>query len=48
VHSDEIPVGHVAPEKPDEATKAEWQAFLGGWDWDRGPEKLWIQYTVNE
>jgi hypothetical protein len=38
----------VAPEKPDEATEAEWQAFLGGLDWDRGPDKLWIQYTVNE
>jgi hypothetical protein len=38
----------MAPEKPDEATEAEWQAFLGGLDWDRRPDKLRIRYTVNE
>jgi hypothetical protein len=32
--------------KPEEATEEEWQAFLQNLEWDRGPNKLWIQYTV--
>jgi hypothetical protein len=48
IRSDEIPDGDVAPAKPPEATEAEWQAFLGGLDWDRGPHRLWIEYTVGE
>jgi hypothetical protein len=48
MRSDEIPTGDEAPEKPAEATDAEWQAFVGGLDWDRGPHRLWVEYTVNE
>jgi hypothetical protein len=48
IRSDVIPTGDEAPAKPEEATEAEWQAFLAGLDWDRGPGKLWIQYTVKK
>jgi hypothetical protein len=48
IRSDEIPSEDTPPSKPAEATEAEWQAFLAGLDWDRGPHRLWIQYTVNE
>jgi hypothetical protein len=48
IRSDEIPADDEPPAKPAEATEAEWQAFLAGLDWDRGPHRLWIQYTVDE
>jgi hypothetical protein len=48
IRSDEIPDGDVAPAKPAEATEAEWHAFLAGLDWDRGSDKLWIEYRVSE
>lgn len=46
IRADEIPPGDEPPEKPDEATESEWEAFVGQLDWDRSPHKLWIQYTV--
>jgi len=46
LRSDRIPAGQRAPAKPAEATEAEWAAFTGQLDWDKGPDRLWIQYTV--
>ncbi len=46
IRTDGIPLGDEAPKKPDEATESEWQAFIKQLDWDRSPDKLWIQYTV--
>jgi beta-lactamase superfamily II metal-dependent hydrolase len=46
IRSDTIPSGNRPPEKPDEASKKEWKEFLKNLDWDRGPNNLWIQYTV--
>lgn len=45
IRSDRIPEdGHMA--KPDGVSDAEWNAFLDNLDWDKSPERLWIQYTV--
>jgi len=41
LRSDEIP-----PQKPAEATDEAWDAFVRGLDWDRSPDKLWVQFTV--
>jgi hypothetical protein len=46
IRTDDIPSGNKRPKKPDEATKSEWRAFIKQLDWDRSPDKLWIQYTV--
>jgi hypothetical protein len=46
LRSDAIPAGNEPPSRPAEATESEWQAFLARVDWDRGPHKLWIEYTV--
>ena len=34
------------PAKPNKAEESEWQAFINQLDWDRSPNRLWIQYTV--
>ncbi len=45
IRSDKIPEdGRM--DKPDGVTDREWNSFLENLDWDRGPERLWIQYTV--
>lgn len=46
IRSDDIPPGEEAPERPEEATEAQWSEFLNNLDWDRGEDRLWIQYTV--
>jgi beta-lactamase superfamily II metal-dependent hydrolase len=46
IRSDEIPAANNPPDKPDEATDAEWLNFISQLDWDRGPYRMWIQYTV--
>ena len=46
IRTDDIPPGNDPPKKPDEGAQSEWQAFVKQLDWDRSPEKLWIQYTV--
>lgn len=46
IRMDEIPPGDEPPEKPDEATESDWEAFTDQLDWDRSPDKLWIEYTV--
>lgn len=46
IRTDDIPLGDKLPKKPDEATESEWQAFIKQLDWDRSPDKLWIQFTV--
>lgn len=46
IRADDIPSGDKPPKKPDEAGESEWQAFIKRLDWDRSPDKLWIQYTV--
>jgi glyoxylase-like metal-dependent hydrolase (beta-lactamase superfamily II) len=46
IRTDRIPSGNDIPEKPEEASQSQWDAFVRQLDWDRGPRKLWIQYTV--
>ena len=46
IRTDRIPSGNKQPKKPHQATASEWRAFLKQLDWDRSPNKLWIQYTV--
>ena len=46
IRTDDIPSGNAPPHRPVQATEGEWQAFLEQLDWDRGPDRLWIQYTV--
>jgi len=45
IRSDRIPAGNTF-EQPKEARDSEWKMFLKNVEWDTGPEKLWIQYTV--
>jgi hypothetical protein len=47
VRTDQIPGGDEPPTKPAQATEEEWGAFVAQLDWDRGPRRLWIQYTVS-
>jgi hypothetical protein len=47
IRTDEIPSGNEPPEKPEKITEEEWQAFIEQLDWDRSPDRLWIQYTVS-
>jgi beta-lactamase superfamily II metal-dependent hydrolase len=46
IRTDRIPVGNQPPPQPEQATDQEWKAFLDQLKWDRGPHRLWIQYTV--
>jgi hypothetical protein len=46
LRTDEIPGGDAPPPRPPEASESEWLAFLVRIDWDRSPERLWIQVTV--
>lgn len=45
IRSDKIPE-NGSMDKPDGVTDAEWNDFLENLEWDRSPERLWIQYTV--
>ena len=45
LRSDRIPEGGSIS-KPAEATDQEWELFRKRLQWDRSPERLWIQYTV--
>ncbi len=45
LRSDRIPVEGALP-MPPEAIDEEWKSFQKNVKWDRGPERLWIQYTV--
>ncbi len=46
IRTDKIPSGDRLPRKPRNATRSEWQTFIKQLDWDRGQDKLWIQFTV--
>jgi hypothetical protein len=46
IRSDKIPEGEQPPAKPAAAATAEWQKFMQGLDWDKSPNRLWVQYTV--
>ncbi len=46
IRTDRIPSGDERPSKPDEVTETEWQSFITRLDWDRSPDRLWVQYTV--
>ncbi len=35
-------------QKPDSIGEDKWQAFMQRLDWDRSPDNLWIQYTIEE
>jgi hypothetical protein len=48
IRTDKIPEGDEPPQKPDEATVGEWDAFIKQLGWDKSDEKLWIEYTVLE
>jgi hypothetical protein len=45
LRSDRIPEGRSIS-KPMDATDKEWDSFQKKLQWDVGPERLWIQYTV--
>ena len=45
IRSDFIPSGEM-PVMPDESSKAEWKEFLKNLSWDKGPDRLWIQYKI--
>jgi Metallo-beta-lactamase superfamily len=45
IRSDKIPTTGTM-DKPPEANDVEWKAFLENLEWDEGPDRLWIQYTV--
>jgi hypothetical protein len=45
LRSDQIPDGD-SMEMPEESREAEWKEFLKNVQWDKRPEKLWIQYTI--
>jgi len=45
IRSDRIPEGDRF-DKPEEARDAEWDVFLKKLEWDKSPERLWIQYTI--
>lgn len=46
LRSDCIPPGDEPPERPEEASKEQWQAFVQRLKWDHSPDRLWIEYTV--
>jgi beta-lactamase superfamily II metal-dependent hydrolase len=46
LRSDKIPQEDRPPDKPDRATPEEWHEFIHGLDWDRSPERLWVQFTI--
>ena len=46
LRSDKIPKGDQPPPKPDGIAAAEWNAFVQQLDWDRSPERLWVQFTI--
>lgn len=45
IRSDKMPEDG-SMDRPYGITDGEWNAFLKDLDWDRGPKRLWIQYTV--
>jgi len=47
IRSDFIPAEET-PTVPDESSKTEWKEFLKNLSWDKGPDRLWIQYTIND
>lgn len=46
LRSDRIPESD-SMEMPEESNEREWKDFISQVDWDRGPDRLWIQYTVS-
>ena len=46
LRTDKIDSISEAPQKPDNMDNNEWQNFLKAVDWDKNPDKLWIQYTM--
>jgi len=46
LRSDKIPQGDQPPDKPVGSTAKEWDEFVENLDWDRSPERLWVQFTV--
>jgi beta-lactamase superfamily II metal-dependent hydrolase len=46
IRTDGIPSGDKRPSKPDEVTDKEWESFVTRLDWDRSPDRLWVQYTI--
>ncbi len=45
IRSDKIPADEPLS-RPKEASDSEWRSFLKNLEWDRSPDKLWIQFTV--
>jgi beta-lactamase superfamily II metal-dependent hydrolase len=46
IRTDRIPSGGQPPAQPYTLRAAEWQTFIDHLDWDRSPDRLWIQFTV--
>ncbi len=48
IRSDQIPRGDEPPQRPAAATQAEWDRFIQALEWDRTPDRLWVQFTVGD
>jgi len=46
IRSDRIPDGNEYWPQPAESNREDWKALTDNLDWDRGPDRLWIQYSV--
>jgi hypothetical protein len=46
LRTDKIASISEAIQKPDNIDSGEWQNFLKAVDWDKSPDNLWIQYTM--
>jgi beta-lactamase superfamily II metal-dependent hydrolase len=47
IRTDQIPSGDEMPAKPNDAFDRDWKSFIAQLDWDRSPDRLWVQYTVS-
>jgi hypothetical protein len=45
IRSDQIPSSDP-PKKPDNISDGEWKTFLANLNWDKSPDKLWIEYKI--
>jgi beta-lactamase superfamily II metal-dependent hydrolase len=46
IRTDKIPDSDTSFEKPENISKKDWNVFTKQLDWDRSPDKLWIEFTV--
>lgn len=46
IRTDQIPPGKEPPTNPGLVTEVQWKQFTKKLNWDQGPDRLWIEYTV--